>query len=517
MNNPIKKIVIVGGGSAGWLTAGVLAAEHITAANSSIEITLIESADVAPIGVGEGTWPSMRSTLKKMGVSETEFLLACDASFKQGSKFSHWQSNTNEHYYHPFMLPHGFNEVNLAPFWQPFRDKISFADAVCQQSHLGYQGLAPKQISTAEYAFSANYGYHLDAGKFSKFLQNHCTKNLNVKHIIDHVIQVKSDESGDIASVTTKEYGDITGDLFIDCTGSASILLAKHFKVPFISKKHILFNDSALAVHVPYENENSPIASFTCSTAQTAGWIWDIGLPSRRGVGHTYSSGHITDENAEKELREYITPAMGKQAAESVAIRKISIDPGHREKLWHKNCVAVGMAAGFIEPLEASALVLVELSAKMISEQLPKNRQTMDIIAKRFNTKFLHRWQNILDFLKLHYALSKREDSSYWFDNREENTLSDNLKEQLALWKYQFPYKYDAIHTEEMFPPASFQYILYGMGFVTEQSSNLRPTQAMEAERFFNENMARSKQLLSRSPTNRDLIAKIKKYGLPKI
>jgi tryptophan 7-halogenase len=517
MTKPLKKIVIVGGGSAGWLTAGILAAEHISDQNTEIEITLVESADVAPIGVGEGTWPSMRTTLKKMGISETAFLLACDASFKQGSKFSQWTTNTGEHYYHPFTLPTAFNDINLVPYWQPFNDKISFADAVSEQSHLGAHGLAPKLISTAEYAFSANYGYHLDAGKFSLFLQKHCTEKLHVNHIIDHVTQVNSADNGDIASVSTKQHGEISGDLFIDCTGSAAILLAKHYKIPFINKQHILFNDSALAVHVPYTNEESPIASFTHSTAQSAGWIWDIGLPSRRGVGYTFSSAHVNDDDAEKELKAYITPALGKKGAEAAEIRKIAISPGHREKFWHKNCVAIGMSAGFIEPLEASALVLIELSAKMISEQLPANRQTMDIIAKRFNDKFLHRWQNIIDFLKLHYVLSKRNDSQYWLDNRDISTLPDTLQTQLALWKYQSPYKFDATHTEELFPSASFQYILYGMGFKTAPPRKKRIDQRQEAEKHFNNNIHRTKQLLTALPTNRELINKIKQYGLPKI
>lgn len=517
MNKPLKKIVIVGGGSAGWLTAGIIAAEHATSENFGLEITLVESATVAPIGVGEGTWPSMRSTLKKMGISETEFLIECDASFKQGSKFTNWMTNTNEHYYHPFTMPNGFNDINLAPYWQPFSDKISFADAVCEQSNLGTHNLAPKQITTAEYSFAVNYGYHLDAGKFGQFLQKHCTIKLGVKHVIDHVIKINASTTGDIESITTAQNGDIAGDLFIDCTGTASILLAKHYKIPFISKKHILFNDSALAVHVPYESEECPIASFTSSTAQTSGWIWDIGIPSRRGVGYTYSSAHISDTRAEEELRNHIIPLMGKKSADAAMIRKIGLNPGHREKFWHKNCVAVGMAAGFIEPLEASALALIELSAKMISEQLPVNRQTMDIVAKRFNEKFLHRWENIVDFLKLHYVLSKRTDSDYWCDNRNETQLPEKLQEQLALWQYQTPYKYDAIHTEEMFPPASFQFVLYGMGFMTQTPHKKRIDQSSKAESLFNDNVQKTKQLLSSLPTNRELINKIKKYGLPKL
>lgn len=517
MHKPLKKIVIVGGGSAGWLTAGIIAADHSAAANSGIEVVLVESADVAPIGVGEGTWPSMRSTLKKMGICETDFLLQCDASFKQGSKFSNWHTNTNEHYYHPFTLPHGFSDTNLATFWQPYRDKISFADAVSTQSHLGEYGLAPKQISTAEYDFNANYGYHLDAGKFAALLQKHCTTKLAVKHVIDHVTQVNSAQDGDIASITTKTNGDITGDLFIDCTGASSLLLAKHYSVPFVSTKHILFNDSALAVHVPHQDPDSQIASFTCSTAQTAGWIWDIGLPSRRGVGYTYSSTHITDVDAEKELRDYIMPIMGESAAQSAKIRKIDFSPGHREKFWHKNCVAVGLSAGFIEPLEATALALIELSAKMISEQLPADREAMDLIAKRFNTKFLHRWLNVVDFLKLHYVLSKRTDSKYWREISDATQLPDTLKEQLLLWKTQAPYHYDSTHTEEMFPPASFQYILYGMGFITQPNNTKRVDESKKAQALFSENVKYTKQLLSSLPSNRELINKIKLYGLPKI
>lgn len=513
--------MIVGGGSAGWLTAGIIAAEHASNHSSTqasaVNITLIESANVPIVGVGEGTWPSMRNTLKKMGISETDFLLSCDASFKQGSKFSNWQTNTNEHYYHPFTQPAGFNDINLSSYWQPFRENVSFADAVCEQSHLGRNGLAPKQISTPEYAFNANYGYHLDAGKFSVFLKKHCTEKLNVNHIIDHVTAINSAPNNDIASITTQTHGEIEGDLFIDCTGSSALLIGKHYNIPFKSKKHILFNDSALAVHVPYPEIDSPIASFTSSSAQTAGWIWDIGLPSRRGVGYTYSSAHSSDASAEQTLRQYIMPDLGKAKAEAAEIRKLSINPGHREVFWHKNCVAIGMSAGFIEPLEASALVLIELSAKMLCEQLPANRITMDIISKRFNAKFTHRWENIIDFLKLHYVLSQRNDSDYWLENRNESTMTASLIEQLELWKYQAPYKFDAIYTEEMFPAASFQYILYGMGFVTEPLRPKRENNTPLAEKLFSENVQKVNQLVSTLPSNRALLDKIKHYGLQKI
>lgn len=521
MSDAIRRIVVVGGGSAGWLTAGVIAAEHAAANASSIEVILIESPDISPIGVGEGTWPSMRATLQGMGVSETDFIRECDASFKQGSRFSGWVNGTAEdRYYHPFSLPINYQQVNLAGSWQKLRGQLSFADAVSAQSHICERCLAPKQIATPEYAFSLNYGYHLDAGKFAGFLQRHCVEKLGVRHLLDHVISIHNDADGYIESLNTKLNGLVPGDLFIDCTGFASLLLGGHYQVPFINKGDILFNDTALAVQVPWSQAESSIPSCTLSTAQTAGWIWDIGLPSRRGVGYVYSSAHSSLDSAEQTLRKYIEPALGVQGAEAVVLRKLDINPGHRQEFWHKNCVAVGLSAGFLEPLEASALVLAELSAKMISDQLPVNRNAMLIIAARFNRKFSHHWERIIDFLKLHYILTQRTDTEYWRDNCSPESIPTSLKELVDLWQYQSPWHYDTKLADEMFPSASFQYIAYGMGF----STNARPTQKrseinaqLEADRLFKENALRTRQLLSVLPDNRELINKIKEYGLQTI
>ncbi|NMP16373.1 tryptophan halogenase family protein [Thalassotalea sp. Y01] len=517
MNQSIKHIVIIGGGSAGWLSAGIIASEHKTAADSGVQITLVESPDVQTIGVGEGTWPSMRQTLKKMGISETEFVLNCDASFKQASEFRNWTHGNGDSYFHPFTMPAGFHETNIADFWQQHRQQVSFADATTSQSHICRNGLAPKQISTPEYSFNVNYGYHLDAGKFSTFLQKHCCSKLGVSHVLDHVVKINSHENGDIKSVSTRQHGDIEADLFIDCTGFKSLLLGEHYGIDFISQKHVLFNDRALAVQVPYANDNEPIASHTISTAQSCGWIWDIGLPSRRGIGHVYSSAHISDDAAAAQLREYIRPALGNKA-DDVALRHIKINPGYRQKFWHKNCVAIGMSAGFIEPLEASALALIELSAKMIAEQLPANRQVMDITAKRFNTKFNHRWLRIIEFLKLHYILSQRDDSQYWRDNRSAKSIPEHLQELMQLWQYQSPYGYDSDHSDDLFPAASFQFVLYGMGFETQlPNRQKRHDKSDMANTFFNDNIKQTQQLMRSLGSNRELINKIKKYGFAKL
>lgn len=517
-DKPIRKITIVGGGTAGWLTAGVIAAEHMAHADNGIKVTLVESPDVAPVGVGEGTWPTMRGTLRKMGISETDFIRHCDATFKQGAKFAKWVTGADDDaYYHPLVLPQGFEQINLVPFWQREAANIPFADAVSFQGHLCERHLAPKQNTTPEYAHVANYAYHLDAGKFAAFLQQHCTEKLGVRHILDHVGQIHSHENGDIRSLETKQHGEIDGDLFIDCTGFRSLLLGKHYQIPFINKKHILFNDTALAVHVPYPSEASPIASHTISTAQRAGWIWDIGLPTRRGVGHVFSSQHSSDEQAEIDLRNYIRQSVG-DSADDLKIRKISIVPGHREIFWHQNCVAVGLSAGFLEPLEASALVLVELSAEMISEQLPATRKVMDIVAKRFNQKFQYRWDRIIDFLKLHYVLTKRTDTDYWIDNCRAESIPDGLAELLELWRYHAPWHNDFTQIDEVFPSASYQYVLYGMGFKTELPDTPRRSGSRDmAMANFQKNQQLTQKLTMGLPTNRDLINKIHQFGLQKI
>ncbi|MBU2879342.1 MULTISPECIES: tryptophan halogenase family protein [Aliiglaciecola] len=516
--NQIRNVVIVGGGTAGWLTAGVIAAEHMAHSEQGISVTLIESPDVKPVGVGEGTWPTMRGTLRKMGVTETDFIRCCDATFKQGAKFAKWVTGAKDDaYYHPLVLPQGYEQINLAPFWQQQAAHIPFADAVSFQGQICERDLAPKQNTTPEFAHVANYAYHLDAGKFAAFLQQHCTEKLGVKHILDTVIAINSHENGDIRSLSTKQHNDLNGDLFIDCSGFHALLIGKHYQIPFIHKKDILFNDAALAVHVPYPDEQSPIASHTISTGQSAGWIWDIGLPSRRGVGHVYSTAHISDEQAELELRQYIRESIGNKVDE-LDVRKIPIVPGHRETFWHKNCVAVGLSAGFLEPLEASALVLVELSAAMISEQLPANRNVMDIVAKRFNNKFRYRWDRIIDFLKLHYVLTKRTDSDYWIDNCRAETIPEGLTELMELWQHQSPWHSDFTQTDEVFPSASYQYVLYGMGFKTQQSKTIRRSDNQQiALENFRKNQQMTEKLLRGLPTNRELINKIHQYGLQRI
>src|SRR5258708_4828471 len=304
---PVRRVVVVGGGAAGWITAGVLASRFPQRGEDGFAITLIESRGQPPIGVGEGTWPTIRATLKQIGVSETDFLRECDASFKQGSHFVKWVDGGDmDAYYHPFTLPVGYEERNLAPYWLEDPRGQSFAASMCFQSAVCGQALAPKQITTPEYTGLANYAYHLDAGKFGPFLQRHCVGKLGVRHLVDEIVRVESRDTGDISHLVTKSGEVLTADLFIDCSGFSSLLIGKHLGVPFLPQKDVLFIDKAWAVQIPYPTDDTPITSATVATAQSSGWVWDIGLTTRRGVGYVFSSRYVSDAGALEELKSYL-------------------------------------------------------------------------------------------------------------------------------------------------------------------------------------------------------------------
>jgi hypothetical protein len=507
--------MVVGGGSAGWLAAAVIASEHASSSPDGLRVTLLESPEVKTIGVGEGTWPTLRDTLHRIGVGEADFVRACDATFKQGSRFAGWlDGGAADAYDHPFTLPHGHSDVDLVPTWANARVPVPFAMLASPQPAICRAGRGPKQFATPEYAAVANYAYHLDAGKLGAFLQAHCTRALGVRHVRDHVVAVESAEDGDIAGLRTREHGVLEADLFVDCTGLRALLIGEHFGQTATPCGDVLFNDRAIALQVPYAAPDAPIACQTLSTAQRAGWIWDIGLSSRRGIGHVYSSAHIGDDEAESALHAYIRGSGGDPGAALGPAARIRIEPGYRRAPWHRNCVAVGLSSGFVEPLEASSLVLVELAAAMIADQLPATREAMDVMASRFNATFAYRWERVVEFLKLHYALSRR-DGDYWRAHRDAATIPARLRDLLALWRHQSPSRYDFPNGEEVFPSASWQYILYGMGFRPEPRATRRRDQTRFAEACFAQVAQSTQRMLAGLPMHRMLVEHVKTHGLP--
>lgn len=512
MQKPIRKIVIVGGGTAGWITAGLVAA-RAQLTSRDLDIALIESPDIPTIGVGEGTWPSMRMTLQKIGIREADLIRHCDASFKQGTLFIDWfRVGAKHRYIHPFSFPVEYSTVNLAGYWLDNKSRIPFADFVTPQAQVIATGRAPKQASTPEYAFNVNYGYHFDAGKFAQLLHQHAVDKLGVDYVSANVERIKSDLDGNISAVVLTSGEEIEGDLFIDCTGQRALLIGQHFGVDFVSVRDVLLNDAAIAVQVPYAAASDPIASTTHATAVGHGWIWDIGLQTRRGIGHVYSTAHADESAAMATLRDYVRRTSPDVDIGDLAFRSIPFEPGYRREFWVKNCVAVGLSGGFIEPLEASALALIEQAASIISQQMPANSEVMPVVARRFNARMRYNWDRVVEFLKLHYVLSERDDSDYWRDCRSLTSCPAELQDKLLLWQQQPPWHDDAPRVDELFPSASYQYVLFGMGFEPKYPAGYAAGTRQDLERvdrLLHENNETARRMLELLPSNRELLSTI--------
>ena len=494
MNKAVNRVVIVGGGTAGWLSACVLAARL-----PQVTVTLIESPDIPTVGVGEGTWPTMRETLASIGIAEHEFLTRCDAAFKQGSRFDGWVTGaTDDSYLHPFTLPPQTAMRDLLAAWRTQSPDHSFASAMTAQAAVCAADLAPRQRAMPDYAGALNYGYHLDAGKFAALLAEHACYRLGVTHVSASVVSTERAPDGDIAAVVLGDGRSIAGDLFIDCSGQRGLLIEGHCAAGWVDRSDCSFNDRALAVQVPVQS-GSAIAAQTIGTAHAAGWLWDIGLPQRRGIGCVYAARFLSDEAAETVLRDYIGRVLPDADQTTLEPRRIAFRTGHRDRFWIGNCLAIGQAAGFIEPLEASAIVMIELSLRALADSFPADWAVMPIHAARFNELFRYRWDRIVEFLKLHYVLSQRSEP-YWQAQRDPASVPQRLQENLALWRSHPPALRDLGHVEEIFPAASQQYVLYGMGFPVP--SGLAVPGA-EAQARLGEVRDRARALLAALPRHR--------------
>jgi flavin-dependent dehydrogenase len=505
MTQALNRVVILGGGTAGWLTAATLAAEH----GAALDITLVESPDIPIIGVGEGTWPSMRTTLQKIGISEKALLKECDATFKQGTEFIGWLSETEAHaYYHPFSLPADYASVNLAEHWLASNVTSDFCATVTPQAGVISTSRAPKALGVPEFAFQFNYGYHFDAAKLSQLLCDHAVGALGVNHLLANLAGVERGVSGAITALTLDNGTSLTGDLFVDCSGQRGLLIGEAMGMSTISMGHVLPNDRAVATQAPYSDPSAQIASVTRSTAQAAGWMWDIGLQSRRGVGYVHSSAHVSEDEAVNSVLDYVKQSDDGVDVGQLNIRVIPFDASRRRQAWVKNCVAVGLSAGFIEPLEASSIALIEQAANRLCRVLPLEAEHHEVEARVFNEQMNRQWSQVEEFLQLHYVLSQRSDSAYWRDVRSDECVLPELSEKLEKWRRHPVWHADAPRFDELFPSASYQYVLYGMlGRCISPQTHRRSFQSARdrADTVMHEVKERSNAVRS-LPGNRELL-----------
>lgn len=515
---PLKRVLIVGGGTAGWLSACHIARKLATGADG-VDVRLLESKDIPTIGVGEGTVPAIRQSLQRLGISETEFIRECDATFKQSIKFVDWMkpAGDRDYYHHIFDYP-GIDRVDLTPYWlMGEAEGCDYVDAVSVQGRVCENGLGPKLMTHPEFIGATNYAYHLDAAKFAALLTRHATGKLGVRHVLGNMLEVRLAPDGSIRSVVTDEHGELEADLYVDCTGFSSRLLGEALDVGFISKNDVLFVDNALAIQVPYGDERTPIPCHTIATAQDCGWVWDIGLHERRGTGYVYSEKYCSHDRAEAVFRDYLRGTVG-DLADELPARRIPMQVGYRETFWVRNCVAIGLAQGFVEPLEATGLLVFDATARMLAELFPPSTGSMPAIAERFNERVRYAWDRVIDFIKLHYYLSDRDDSDFWTDNRNPLTAPDSLLKNLALWREQPPTEYDFFSRQEIFKLENYLYVLYGMRFPTDvEPIRYRYRDREAARREFERIGSKAERTIRELLPHRELIDRIKTYGLQKV
>ncbi|MDI7775566.1 tryptophan 7-halogenase [Asticcacaulis sp. EMRT-3] len=507
----LQEILIAGGGTAGWLTAAYLAKVYGNGAGCP-RITLVESPDIGTIGVGEGTFPTLRITLQTLGIDESEFMREADATFKQGVKFIDWlhtpKDGQHSYYLHPFDAPYPTEGAGLMPYWllQDPKTRLPYAEAVAFQCAAAHKHRAPKTLADGSYGHRLNYAYHFDAARFAALLTRRA-KDLGVRHLQGRIEDVRLHSDGAIASVTTAEHGELEADFFVDCTGFRARLIGDALKAPFVSVGRHLLTDRAVALQAPYATPDAPIPSFTLSTAHEAGWTWDIGLGNRRGIGYVYSSQHSSDERAVEVLKNYIGAA-----ARDLEPRVIRFKAGYRTTPWVKNCVAIGLSGSFFEPLEATGILLIEVAISYLVDFLPRSGP-IDAAARQFNALMDARCQSVLNFLKLHYCLSQREEP-FWRDNADPASLPDHLAELLEMWKHRPPSRFDINSEIDPFPLGSYQYILYGLGYPTDIEAQ-RPSfpQVEAAERAFERVKNFGAYAARDLPDNRALIERLRAHG----
>lgn len=424
MANQQLHFVILGGGTAGWMTA-CLFAKHWP----QHQVTVVESPDIGIIGVGEGSTPQLKAFFETLGVTESEWMPQCNATYKAGISFHGWSERPGfESYFHPFHTQLDiFSEQQFAFHTRARRtgrDVWAHPDRFFLPAELASKRLAP--IPAEKFPFEIGYGYHFDAALVGQFLRRHATRNLGIRHIERTIREVLHDAEGNVQALQTADDELIQGDFFVDCSGFRGAIIRKALAEPFKPFAENLFNDRAVAMPTP--NDDGDIRSETRATALSAGWAWKIPLTSRVGNGYVYSSHYIDADAAETELRAHLG-----MLDSDVAARHLQMNVGRVERSWVKNCLAVGLSQGFIEPLEATALHIVQATVEGFIDAFERGSQTSEYAAT-FNETISRRYDGIRDYIVAHYRVNQRTDSDYWRDNAANNKLSENLKAILTAW-----------------------------------------------------------------------------------
>jgi tryptophan halogenase len=453
-----------------------------------VEITLVESPDVPRIGVGEATVPHIKHMLAVIGLDPIEFLKRVDGTFKQAIKYVDWLHGNGDFYYHAFDTYRVQPIDRAAMRWHMSDRSVSFGETTSVQPIVCELGLNPIPARGSPFGEPLKFAYHMNALKFADLLCEVATSR-GVQHHLDNVTDVEMNEDGSVAAVMTQGGKRLEADLFIDCTGFAALLIEKRLGIEWTDCSQWLLCDRAITLNVPYDHHYPGyVRPYTTASALSNGWVWEIPLQTRKALGYVHSSALISEDDAEREIR-----AFEGAHAEALDTRTVHFKVGHRAKPWARNCISIGLAGSFIEPLESTGLYLSALAAVMLAEHFPFD-DDMAPLAERFNRIMNNRFYEVLDFINMHYCLTKREDTEFWREVQKPGRINERLAHKLAFWRTKLPSAADfvdqqlpghegaplpdaglpgdhrpPVDTAGIFGLESYEAILYGMDFLAEE------------------------------------------------
>lgn len=490
----MKSVIIVGGGTAGWLSALYLQ-QQLNLFSQQTQITVIDSSDIGIVGVGEATVHSLRYFLKTLELDEQAFIDATDATFKLGIRFENWRKPVNgrtHEYWHPFdaqLVSHkGFDIGQLWSAMQFNAEEMCYADYASISPHLALAGRSPKLPNSEPFEAPIPYAYHFDAAKAAAFFKQQALER-GVNHTSEKVTSVDTEQA--IVKAIHTENGRFQADFYVDCSGFHQLLSKPLTQDNWHSYQHELPCNKAVAIQTDLKPEQTANL-YTRSTALKHGWCWKIDLQSRSGNGYVYDGNAITPAQAEQELREFLN------INNEVPARHLDMKIGRLKNQWQGNCLAIGLSAGFIEPLESTGIYLIEAGLRRAVELGLAVNATHQ---HQYNQFMNGLYDELRDFIVLHYCLTDRDDTAFWRTRSDSIMASPRLQQIVNAARSTVITDRDLGASFSLFNQINYRFVLYGMDCLPEAALpgiNGMPVEQMQA--LFKELLQFYQQQLNKHP-----------------
>jgi tryptophan halogenase len=470
----IQNVVILGGGTAGWM-----AASYLKKAFPSLHITLVEAPSIPKIGVGEATIPNLQKVFFDfLGLKEEDWMRRCNAAFKCAIRFENWRkprAEGSDHFYHVFGQIPNCDNIPLAQYWAhqyaTGASTEAMAYACYKEPPLLDRKLAPRHLDGSRAMY---YAWHFDAHLVADYLRE-VAVGWGVEHITDELENVDLDPRGFISALHTKQGRKLEGDLFIDCSGFRGLLINKALKEPFVDMSDHLLCDSAVASAVPNDDEKLGVDPYTSAIAMSSGWTWKIPMLGRFGSGYVYSSKFQEQDDATLEFCKLWNLDPDKQP-----LNKIRFRVGRNRRAWVNNCVSIGLASCFVEPLESTGIYFIYAAIYQLAKHFP-DKSFNQGLANAFNREVEVMFDDTRDFIQVHYLTTQREDTAFWRANQRDLRLSDSVKEKIELYRAGLPvnmplsdaesyYGNFEVEFRNFWTNSNFYCVMAGMGWVPDQA-----------------------------------------------